>query len=70
LTLNIDTQESSDQSTHISTSSGDKIYHSHNIDGSKGILKGQSQDEGIATPIKSEGFPNRIIQLRGFWWEK
>jgi hypothetical protein len=50
----------------LNTSSGDEIGHIHNItvtlDGSKVILKGQSQDEGIATPIKSEGFPN--------WWEK
>jgi hypothetical protein len=58
----------------LDTSSGDEIYHISNItvtlDGSKGILKGQSQDEGVVTPIKSEGYPNYIIQLRGFWWKK
>jgi hypothetical protein len=58
----------------LDTSSDDEIYHILNItvtlDGSKGILKGQSQDEDVATPIKSEGFPNFIVELRGFRWEK
>jgi hypothetical protein len=38
--------------------------------GSKGILKGQSQKKGIVTPIKSEGFPSYIKQLRYVWWEE
>jgi len=48
----------------LDTSSVNELYHIHNItvtlDGSKGILKGELQNEGIATLIKSEGFPNYI----------
>jgi hypothetical protein len=58
----------------LDTSLDDEIYHILNItvtlDGSKGILKGQSQDEDVVTPTKSEGFPNFIVELRGFRWEK
>ena len=49
------------------TSSRSAICHIPNItvtlDGAKGILKGQLQDEGVTTSIKSEGFQMGKMKL-------